>query len=111
MKPHPLVHTFRTLDEKPDLAKAQELVGGNVEIIEIPMHHPEAKYDYIQILVNEEALLLPDMEYNPVATELVLSKTKKHWSTQEVFWVRPSFCLERRVGSSLNGNAFLFLLS
>jgi|TARA_R110000824_G_scaffold48931_4_gene137734 hypothetical protein len=76
MKPHPLVHTFRTLDEKPDLAKAQELVGGNVEIIEIPMHHPEAKYDYIQILVNEEALLLPDMEYNPVATELVLSKTK-----------------------------------
>ena len=76
MKPHPLVHTFRTLEEKPDLAKAQELLGGNVEIIEIPMHHPEGEYDYIQLLVNEEALLLPDMEYNPVATELVLSKTK-----------------------------------
>tara|TARA_R100000781_G_scaffold103614_2_gene67231 strand:+ start:178 stop:477 length:300 start_codon:yes stop_codon:yes gene_type:complete len=74
--PHPLIHTFTRAEDKPDLKTAQSLVKGNVQIIEIPMHHPEADYDFIQLLVNEEALLLEDMEYNPVATELVISKTK-----------------------------------
>ena len=76
-RPHPLIHTFTEADEKPNLQKAQELVKGNVEIIEIPMHSPEGEYDYIQILVNEEALLLEGMEYNPVATEPVIAKTNR----------------------------------
>ena len=76
-KPHPLVQTFTQADEKPDLKTAQEIVGGNVEIIEIPMHHPDAEYDFIQLIVNEEALLIKGMEYNPVATELVLAKTTR----------------------------------
>lgn len=73
--PHPLIHTFTQAEDRPDLQKAQELVKGNVQVIEIPMHHPEADYDYIQLLVNEDALLLEGMEYNPVATELVIAKT------------------------------------
>ena len=76
-RPHPLIHTFTSADERPDLQKAQELVKGNVEIIEIPMHSPEGEYDYIQLLVNEEALLLEGMEYNPVATELVIAKNNR----------------------------------
>lgn len=74
---HPLVTTLTRAEEKPDLKQAQSMVGGNVEVIEVPMKKPNGDYDYIQVLVNEEALLIEGMEYNPVATELVVAKTNR----------------------------------
>lgn len=67
MKYSPIVHTFVKAEDKPDLKTAQELVGGNVELIVLSMEYGST----IQLLVNEEGLL-KNMEYNPVATELVL---------------------------------------
>tara|TARA_R110000765_G_scaffold1559_9_gene4116 strand:+ start:1253 stop:1528 length:276 start_codon:yes stop_codon:yes gene_type:complete len=84
MKYPPIVHTFVKAEDKPDLKTAQELVGGNVELIVLSMEYGST----IQLLVNEEGLL-KNMEYNPVATELVL----KYRSTQTSPIVGPAIVL------------------
>ena len=55
--------THKISDERPSLEKAQELVGGLVEIVKSPSN-PD-----IQILVNEEGKLL-DLPLNKEASDL-----------------------------------------
>ena len=56
-----MIHTFEK--EAPSLERAQELVGGLVELVRTPTN-PD-----IQVLVNEEGLL-KGLPFNKEATEL-----------------------------------------
>ena len=75
-----MIHVFDT--EKPSLERAQELVGGLVEMVRSPTD-PD-----IQVLVNEEGLL-KDLPFNEEASEMcntgivgdaIILKGKARWT-------------------------------
>ena len=57
-----MLKVFDTLETKPTLKQAQEIVGGLVEMVHSP-NNPD-----VQVLVNEEGLLL-DLPWNEEATK------------------------------------------
>ena len=76
-----MITVFDKKEDRPSLEKAQELVGGLVEMVHLP-HRPE-----LQVLVNEEGLL-KDLPLNveasklcmqPIVGDVVVLKGEAQW--------------------------------